>query len=74
MTESQILTLNERMKTLSAYFANLSAALMAAAVVRVWTQADVDLNAILWVAAAIGMLAISSQVLYLLEPTLEKEG
>jgi hypothetical protein len=71
VTESQILTLNERVKTVSTYFANLSAALSAATATRVWVKADVDLSAILWVAGAVCLLLISSQVLYLLEATLE---
>ena len=71
MTESQILTLNERVKTAAAYFANLSAALVAATMARVWAKAGVDLAATLWLGVAIGLSLFSWQLLYLLEPRLE---
>jgi hypothetical protein len=71
VTESEILTLNERVKTAAAYFANLSAALVAATMARVWAKAGVDLTATLWLAVAIGLILLSWQLLYLLETTLE---
>lgn len=73
MTESEILTLNERLKTIAAYFANLSAALFAAMAARVWLN-GVDLVALLWLAVAAVLMLISWQVLYLLEATSEDEG
>ncbi|HEX8622608.1 MAG TPA: hypothetical protein VF718_11625 [Allosphingosinicella sp.] len=72
MTEPEILTLNERLKTPSAYVADLSAALVAAAAARIWANPGVDLTAVVWLAAAIGLSLISWQLLYLLEATLEE--
>lgn len=71
MTESEILTLNERIRTVSAYFANLSAGLMAATAARIWVRAGVDLSALAWLAVAIGLIVISLLSLYLLEAALE---
>ena len=68
MTESQILTLNERVKGFSNYLFNLSAALLAAAAARAWVNGGVDLSALLWLAVAIGLLLLAHGVLYLLEP------
>ena len=73
MTESQILTMNERIKTVSAYFANLSAALFAATAARIWIK-GVDLVAMLWLAAVATLILISWKVLYLLEASLEDAG
>lgn len=70
MTESQILTLNERVKTISAYFANLSAALLAATAARMWIK-GVDVVTLLWLAAVATLLLISWHMLYLLEATME---
>ena len=71
MTESEILTLNERLKTASSYFANLSAALVAATMARLWASAGVDFTTALWLAGALGVSLISWHLLYLLEATLE---
>lgn len=71
MTESEILTLNERVKAISTYCANLSAALLAATAARVWIKAAVDLNALAWLAVTVGLILISWQVLHLLEPASE---
>jgi hypothetical protein len=71
VTESEILTLNERVKTASSYSANLSAALFAAATARVWVKAEADHASILWLAGAIILILISWQTLYLLEAPLE---
>lgn len=73
MTESQILTFNERVKTASAYCANLSAGLLAATAARMWVK-GVDLIAMLWLAVVVALVLISWQVLYLLEATLEDAG
>jgi hypothetical protein len=67
VTESQILTLNERVKGFSNYFFNLSAGLAAAAAARMWMK-SVDLTALLWVAGVIVLLLLASGLLYLLEP------
>ena len=72
MTESQILTLNERIKGFSNYFFNLSAALIAAAVARLWVRGDVDLGALAWLAGAAILLWLAWSVLYLLEPGSEE--
>jgi hypothetical protein len=74
MTESQILTLNERVKGFSSYFFNLSAALMAATAARAWVNGGVDLIALTWVLGAIGLLLLASGLLYLLEPENEEMG
>ena len=74
MTESQILTLNERVKGFSNYFHNLSAALLAAAVARLWVKGSVDLAAGMWLAGAGGLLWLGWSVLYLLEPSSEETG
>ncbi|MFL6846621.1 MAG: hypothetical protein ACJ8ER_17280 [Allosphingosinicella sp.] len=71
MTESQILTLNERLKTMAGYFANLSAALMAATGARVWTKGGFDLAALIWLTVAIALILFANGMLYLLEPQLE---
>ena len=68
MTESQILTLNERVKGFSSYFFNLSAGLMAATAARVWVKGGVDLVVLTWVLGAIGLLLLASGLLYLIEP------
>jgi hypothetical protein len=68
MTESQILTLNERVKGFSNYCFNLSAALAAAAAARVWGTGGVDLAALLWVASAFVLLLFAWGLLFLLEP------
>lgn len=72
MTESQILTLNERVKGFSNFFFNLSAALMAATGARLWVRVDFDLTAAAWLTGAIGLLLLASGVLYLLEPESEE--
>jgi hypothetical protein len=71
MTESQILTLNERLKTMAGYFSNLSAALMAAAVARMWVRGDGDFTAFAWAAGAMVLLWLAWSLLYLLEPAYE---
>ena len=73
MTDSQILTLNERVKGFSNYFFNLSAALAAAAVARAWTKRDVDFAVLAWVTVAIALLLVAYKVLYLLE-ALSEDG
>jgi hypothetical protein len=72
MTESQILTLNERLKGFSNYFFNLSAALLAAAAARMWVNGGFDLALLIWLAGAIGLLLLASGLLYLLEPETEE--
>jgi hypothetical protein len=72
MTESQILTLNERVKGFSNYFFNLSAALVAASAARVWVNGGVDLAALAWLSIAIGLLLLAWKLLYLLEPEIEE--
>lgn len=72
MTESQILTLNERIKGLSNYFFNLSAALVAAGVARVWVKGGVDVAALAWLTIAIGLLLLAWGLLYLLEAEIEE--
>jgi hypothetical protein len=67
MTESQILTLNERVKGFSNYFFNLSAVLLAASVARAWGNGRVDLIVLAWLAVAICLLLVAYKVLYLLE-------
>lgn len=74
MTESQILTLNARVKGFSSYFFNISAALTAAAVARMWVTGDVDLAASMWLAGAAVLLWLAWTVLYLLEPECEETG
>jgi hypothetical protein len=71
MTESQILTLNERVKGFSSYFFNLSAALTAAAVARAWVNRDVDLAVLARAVVAIALLLVAHKVLYLLETSSE---
>ncbi|HEX8064572.1 MAG TPA: hypothetical protein VF535_15325 [Allosphingosinicella sp.] len=68
MTESQILTLNERVKGISSYFFNLSAVLVATAVARLWVKADVDLAALIWFAGGITLFWLGWSMLHLLEP------
>jgi hypothetical protein len=68
VTESQILTLNERVKGFSNYLSNLSAALLAASAARAWVQGGGDLAAAAWLAGALGLLWLAYAVLYLLEP------
>jgi hypothetical protein len=65
MTDSQILTLNERIKGISNYFFNSSAALAAATATRVWVNGG-DISALAWLAGAIGLLGTG--LLHLLEP------
>jgi hypothetical protein len=72
MTESQILTLNERVKGFSNYFFNLSAALMAATAARVWVNGGIDLAALACLVGAIALLLLASGLLYLLEPEYEE--
>ena len=58
MTDSQILTLNERVKGFSNYFFNLSAVLVATAVARAWVKGGPDLAASMWlIGAALVVLA-----------------
>jgi hypothetical protein len=71
MTESQILTLNERLKAFSNFAFNLAAGLAAATAARVWVK-GVDLVALLWVAGAIVLLLLASGLLYLLEPEIRE--
>jgi hypothetical protein len=66
MTESQMLTLNERVKGFSNLAFNLSAGLAAATAARVWVK-GIDLAALVWVAGAIALLSLASGLLYLLE-------
>jgi len=66
MTESQILTLNERVKGFSNFAFNLAAGLAAATAARVWVK-GIDLAALLWVGGAIVLLSLASGLLYLLE-------
>ncbi|MGA9580507.1 MAG: hypothetical protein WBR13_00880 [Allosphingosinicella sp.] len=73
MTESQILTLNERVKGFSNFFFNLSAALMAATAARAWIG-GLDLVALAWLLGAIGLLLLGSGLLYLLEPEDKETG
>lgn len=68
MTKSQILTLNERLKTVSNYLSNLSAALLAASVARVWTKSNFDLATATWLAVSGALIALAYGMLYLLEP------
>lgn len=66
MTESQILTLNERVKGFSNFAFNLAAALAAAAAARFWVN-GIDLPALAWTAGATVLLLLASGLLYLLE-------
>ncbi|HET9640405.1 MAG TPA: hypothetical protein VFP12_14490 [Allosphingosinicella sp.] len=59
MTESQILTLNERVKGFSNFAFNLAAGLAAATAARVWVK-GIDLAAVLWVGGAIVLLSLAS--------------
>jgi hypothetical protein len=68
MTESQILTLNERVKGFSTYLSNLSAALLAAAAARAWVLGSGDLAALARLAGALCLLWLAYAILYLLEP------
>lgn len=72
MTESQILTLNERVKAFSSYFFNLSAVLVATAVARLWVKANVDFAALMWFAGGAILLWLGWSILYLLEPENEE--
>lgn len=72
MTESQILTLNERVKGFSNYFFNLSAGLAAAAAARIWVPGGLDFAALTWLAGAFGLILLASGLLYLLEPDNEE--
>jgi threonine/homoserine/homoserine lactone efflux protein len=74
MTESQILTLNERMKAVSGYFFNLSAVLVATAVARIWVKSDMDFAALIWFAGGAILLWIGWSILYLLEPEGEEKA
>jgi hypothetical protein len=67
MTESQILTLNERVKGFSNFFFNLAAGLAAAVAARLWINAGPDVTAAIWLAAVLILLSLGSGVLYLLE-------
>ena len=68
MTESQILTLNERVKGFSNFLFNLAAALLAATTARAWVNGGMDFSALLWLAVAIALILLAHRVLYLLEP------
>jgi hypothetical protein len=68
MTESQILTLNERVKGFCNFFFNLAAGLTAAVVARLWVNAGPDVTAAIWLAAVLILLSLASGLLYLLEP------
>jgi hypothetical protein len=52
MTESQILTLNERVKAFSNFFFNLAAGLTAAVAARLWVKEGLDLTAGMWLGAS----------------------
>jgi hypothetical protein len=68
VTRSETLTANERVKTISTYFANLSAAVAAAAAARVWTVTRFDPASFVWAMLAALLLAGAWAILYLLEP------
>ncbi|HEY0131473.1 MAG TPA: hypothetical protein VGB57_08705 [Allosphingosinicella sp.] len=74
MTDSQILTLNERVKGISGYLFNLSAVLVATAVARMWVKGDVDFAALIWVAGGAILLWLGWSILYLLEPENEEKA
>lgn len=73
MTESQILTLNERVKSFSSYLFNLSAVLVATAVARVWVKAELDLVGLIWFAGGAILLWLGWSILHLLEPENEEK-
>ena len=68
MTPSETMTANERVKTISTYFANLSAVLAAAAATRVWSITRFDFASFAWAAFGAILLAAAWAILYLLEP------
>ena len=71
MTESQILTYNERIKAFSNFLFNLAAGLAAAAAARLWVK-GIDLAALLWAGGAVVRLSLGSGLLYLLEPEIRE--
>jgi hypothetical protein len=72
MTESQILTYNERIKGFSNFLFNLAAGLVAAAAARIWVWKGPDLTALAWLVVASILLSLASGILYLLEPENEE--
>ena len=74
MTESQILTYNERVKGFSNFLFNLAAALIAATAARIWAWTGPDLSALAWMIVAVILLLLASGLLYLLEPESQEKG
>jgi hypothetical protein len=72
MTESQILTYNERLKAFSNFAFNLAAGVLAATAARLWVKAGPDLTAAAWLAFVLILLSFGSGLLYLLEPPIEE--
>lgn len=71
MTESQILTLNERIKAFSNFAFNLAAGLTAATAARLWVKGGPDLTSAVWLAVVPILLSLGWGLPYLLEPPIE---
>jgi hypothetical protein len=71
VTGSETLTANARVKAVSTWFFNLSAALTGAVAARVWIVTQFDRTSLLWAVAAAGLFAIAYGLLYLLETETE---
>jgi hypothetical protein len=59
---------NERVKAVSTWFFNLSAALIGATAARVWIFGQFDLTSLTWGIVAAALFAVAHGFLYLLEP------
>jgi hypothetical protein len=59
---------NERVKAVSTWFFNLSAALTGATTARIWIVGQFDLSSLGWSLVAVAMFAVAFGALYLLQP------
>ena len=58
---------NEQVKAVSTFFLNLSVALTAAAVARIWLAGQFDLASFGWSVIAVALFAVAYGTLYLLQ-------
>ncbi|HEV2817964.1 MAG TPA: hypothetical protein VGW40_12175 [Allosphingosinicella sp.] len=62
------MTANERVKAVSTWFFNLSAALTGATAARIWIVGQFDLSSLGWSIVAVALFAVAFGTLYLLQP------
>jgi FtsH-binding integral membrane protein len=67
VTREQIVVMNERLKAFSNFALNLTAALIAAVVARVWGGSGLDLTALSWAGGVLLLAFLAYKLLYLLE-------